>query len=157
MSAYCLGDYAEALRLARAGYAAFEGAHHRWGLISALCRLGFAEAALGDAEAARRDLGRALELAGRARAEMLLLHALSGVGVLLAWEGDDVRAAELLIATLDHPGMPSTYRMVAQPTLDEISARLTPEALAMARQAAASADLASLVNAVQRDLASGAG
>ena len=65
MSAYCLGDYAEALRLARAGYEAFESVNHRWGVISALCRLGFAEAALGDVEGARLDLGRALELAGR--------------------------------------------------------------------------------------------
>ena len=56
MSAYCLGDYAEALRLARAGYEAFASVNHRWGVISALCRLGFAEAALGDGEAARRDL-----------------------------------------------------------------------------------------------------
>ena len=155
MSAYCLGDYAKALRLARAGYDVFESVNHRWGVMSALCRLGFAEAALGDGESARRDLGRALELAERAKAEMLTLHALSGVGVLLAWQGDDARAAELLIATLEHPGMPSTYRMVAQPTLAQISARLTPEALAAARQAAGRADLGSLVAAVRRDLARG--
>ena len=85
---------------------------------------------------------------------MLILHALSGVGVLLAREGDDTRAAELLIASLEHPGMPSTYRMVAQPTLDELTARLAPEALAAAREAAASADLESLVAEVRRDLAS---
>jgi predicted ATPase/class 3 adenylate cyclase len=156
MSAFCLGDYTEALRLARAGYEAFSSVNHRWGVISALCRLGFAEAALGDAEDARHDLGRALELAERAQTEVLTLHALSGVGVLLAHQGHDERAAALLITALEHPGMPSTYRMVAQPTLDEISARLTPEALAVAREAAASADLASLVDAVRRDLASGA-
>jgi predicted ATPase len=156
MSAYCLGDYAEALRLARAGYDAFNSVNHRWGVISALCRLGFAEAALGDAEAARRDLGRALELAQRSQAQSLVLHALSGVGVLLARQGDDARAAELLIATLEHPGMPATYRMVAQPTLDAIEARLAPEALEAAREVAAAADLGSLVDAVRRDLASGA-
>jgi len=153
MSAYCLGDYPEALRLARAGYDAFASVNHSWGVISALCRLGFAEAALGDGEGARRDLGRALDLAGRGHAQMLVLHALSGVGVLLAGEGDDARAAELLIATLEHPGMPSTYRMVAQPTLDAIMAPLTPEALAAAREAATSADLGSLIDAVRRDLA----
>jgi hypothetical protein len=52
--------------------------------------------------------------------------------------------------------MPATYRMVAQPTLDAIVVRLAPEALAAARAAAASADLVSLVDAVRRDLASGA-
>jgi hypothetical protein len=53
--------------------------------------------------------------------------------------------------------MPSTYRMVAQPTLDELTARLAPEALAAARAAAASVDLASRVEAVRRDLTSGTG
>ena len=128
--------------------------NHRWGVTSALCRLGFAEAALGDGEGARRDFGRALELAGRGHAQSLTLQALSGVGVLLAHQGDDARAAQLLIASLEHPGMPSTYRMVAQPTLDTIAARLAPEALAAARQAAASVDLESLIEAVRRDLAS---
>jgi len=154
MSAYCLGDYPEAFRLARAGYEAFRSVNHRWGVTSALCRLGFAEAALGDVEGARRDFGRALELAGRGHAQMLVLHALSGVGVLLAHQGDEARAAELLIASLEHPGMPPTYRMVAQPILDAIVARLTPEALAAAREAAASVDLESLIEAVRRDLAS---
>jgi len=73
---------------------------------------------------------------------------------LLARQGDDARAAELLIASLEHPGMPATYRMVAQPTLDAIEARLAPEALAAAREAAARADLESLIDAVLRDLAS---
>ena len=86
----------------------------------------------------------------------LVLQALSGVGVLLAHQGDDARAAELLIASLEHPDMPSPYRMVAQPTLDEVSARLAPEALDAAREAAATAGLESLVDAVRRDLASGA-
>jgi hypothetical protein len=85
---------------------------------------------------------------------MLVLHALSGVGVLLAREGDDRRAAELLIASLEHPGMPWSYRMVAQPTLDAVVARLAPDALASARAVATSTDLDSLVEAVGRDLAS---
>ena len=154
MSAYCLGDHAEALRLARAGYEAFSSVSHRWGVISALCRLGFAEAAVCDGSAARRDLGRALELAERSQAQSLVLHALSGVGVLLAGEGHDTRAAELLIASLEHPGMPPTYRLVAQPTLDAITSRLTPEALEVAREVAGAADLGSLVEAVRRDLTS---
>jgi hypothetical protein len=153
MSAYCLGDFAEALRLARAGHDAFASINHRWGVISALCRMGFAEAALGDGEGARRDLDRSLEMAGCAHAQMLVLHALSGVGVLLAREGDDARAAELLIASLEHPGMPSTYRMVAQPTLDALMERMDPDALAAVRAAAASTDLERLVEAVRRDLA----
>lgn len=154
MSAFCLGDYAEALRLARAGHEAFSSVNHRWGVIASLCRLGFAAAALGDAEAARRDLGRALEQATRSQALSLVLHALSGVGVLLARQGDDARAAELLIASLEHPSMPAWYRMAAQPTLDALAARLPPEVMRATREAAASTDLVSLVDAVRRDLAS---
>lgn len=154
MSAYCLGDYPEALGLARAGYEAFASVNHRWGVISALCRLGFAEAALGDGDAARRDLDRALELADRNRARSLLLHALSAVGVLLAREGDEQRAAQLLIASLEDPAMPQTYRLVAQPTLDALTERLSPATLAAARAAAASVEVASLVDGVRRhDLA----
>jgi len=154
MSAFCLGDHAEALRLARAGYGAFSSVNHRWGVIASLCRLGFAAAALGDTEAARRDLGRALELATRSQALSLVLHALSGVGVLLARQGDDARAAEVLIASLEHPGMPAWYRMVAQPTLDALAERLPPEVMRAAREAAASTDLETLIDAVRRDLAS---
>jgi tetratricopeptide (TPR) repeat protein len=156
LSAFCLGDYPEALRIARAGLVAFSSVNHRWGVMAALCRTGLAAAALGDGETARGDLGRALEQAQRSQAQSLVLHALSGVGVLLAREGDDMRAAELLIASLEHPGMPATYRMVAQPTLDSLAARLPQEAMREAREAAASTDLASLVEAVRGDLASGA-
>ena len=39
LSAFGLGDYSEALRLGRAGYEAFGEANHRWGLITALCRI----------------------------------------------------------------------------------------------------------------------
>jgi predicted ATPase len=47
LSAFGLGDYSEALRLGHAGYEAFGEANHRWGLITALCRIGCAELALG--------------------------------------------------------------------------------------------------------------
>jgi predicted ATPase len=87
MSAYCLGDYEQAMRHALAGYEGFESANHRWGMTAALCRLGFATAALGDFDEARGHLRRALELAREMQATSLLLHALSGVGVLLALEG----------------------------------------------------------------------
>ena len=47
MSAFCLGDYEQAMRHALAGYEGFEQANHRWGMTAALCRLGFASGALG--------------------------------------------------------------------------------------------------------------
>ena len=146
MSAYCLGDYEQAMEHAIAGYEGFEQANHRWGMTAALCRLGFAAAALGRFDEAREHLRRALELAREMQATSLLLHAISGVGVLLAREGEDRAAAEVLFFSLGHEAMPATYRQVAQPTLDELQAKLDPEELASAREAAAGLDLDELVS-----------
>lgn len=141
MSAYCVGDYEQAMEHALAGYEGFEHANHRWGMTAALCRLGFAAAALGRFAEARGHLRRALALARDMQATSLLLHALSGIGVLLCREGADTRAAAVLMFCLEHEAMPATYRLVAQPTLDELRERLDPEELAAARQAAAELDL----------------
>jgi predicted ATPase len=145
MSAYCLGDYEQAMEHALAGYEGFEHANHRWGMTAALCRLGFASAALGRFDEAREHLRRALELAREMKATSLLLHALSGVGVLLYREGD-MRAAGVLTFCLGHEAMPATYRDVAQPTLDELEKRLDPDDLSSAREVAASTDLDELVS-----------
>jgi len=146
MSAYCLRDYEQAMQHALAGFEGFERANHRWGMTAALCRLGFAAAALGRFDEAREHLRRALELAREMQATSLLLHALSGVGVLLAREGEDRDAAEVLFFSLGHEAMPATYRQVAEPTLDELQAKLDPEELESAREAAAGLDLDELVS-----------
>lgn len=153
MSAYCQGDYPEAMRLGRAGFEAFSAVNHRWGVISALCRMGFAAAGLGEFAEARQDFQRALELAQQRHAQSLLLHALSGAGVLLAREGSTTRAAEILLFSLNHPGMPPAYRMVAQPDLDALEAQLSVEDLTAVRETAATADLEEFVEEVRRDLA----
>jgi predicted ATPase/class 3 adenylate cyclase len=146
MSAYCLGDNQQAMQYALAGYEGFEQANHRWGMTAALCRLGFAAAALGRLDEAREHLQRALELAREMQATSLLLHALSGVGVLLCREGAGTRAAGVLMFCLGHEAMPATYRQVAQPTLDGLEKRLDPEELSSAREVAANADLDELVS-----------
>ena len=63
LSAYGIQEYEEALRLGRAGYEAFSEVNHRWGMIAALCRIGFAALALGDVDEAQRSLHAALERA----------------------------------------------------------------------------------------------
>jgi predicted ATPase/class 3 adenylate cyclase len=150
MSAYCTGDYTQAMAHALAGYDGFEHANHRWGMAAALCRLGFAAAALGHFDEAREHLRRALELAQEMQATSLLLHALSGIGVLLCREGAEARAAAMLMFSLEHEAMPATYRLVAQPTLDELRERLDPEQLAAARQAAAGLALDELASDMLR-------
>jgi predicted ATPase/class 3 adenylate cyclase len=145
VSAYGLGDYDEAMRLARGGYEAFEEANHRWGMMSARCRLGFAALALDDLEGAGRDLQVTLEEARRAQASSLMLLALSGIGVLLAREGHERRAAEVLTFVLRFPGFPPFYFATAQPELERLERELPPGDLAGAREAAAGADLDDLV------------
>lgn len=152
MSAYCLGDYGQAMRYALEGYEGFEGANHRWGMTAALCRLGFAAAALGRLEDAREYLRRALELARDMQATSLLLHALSGVGVLLACEGVDRRAAEVLLFSLRHEAMPALNRLAAQPALDRLEAELDPAELAAAGVVAAQASLDEIVSEVLAEL-----
>jgi len=147
MSAYCLRDYEQAMQHALAGYEGFERANHRWGMTAALCRLGFAAGALGRFEEAREHFRRALELAREMQATSLLLHALSGVGVLLMREGKDRAAAEMLFFSLGHEALPAAYRQVAAPALDEVREKLDPEELASAREAAAGLDLEEVVSA----------
>jgi len=130
---------------ALAGFEAFERANHPGGMTAALCRLGFAAAALGRFDEGHAHLRRALELSREMQATSLLLHALSGVGVLLAREGQDQDAAEVLFYSLGHEAMPATYRHVAEPTLDELQAKLDPEELASARQAGAGLELDEVV------------
>ncbi len=131
---------------------AFSAVNHRWGVISALCRMGFAAVGLGEFAEARRDFLRALELAQQSKAQSLVLHALSGAGVLLAREGATARAAQILLFSLNHPGLPPAYRMVAQPDLDALEAQLPPDDFAAAKETAATADLEELVAGVRRDL-----
>jgi tetratricopeptide (TPR) repeat protein len=145
MSAYCLGEYEQALEYGLAGYEGFEHANHRWGMTAALCRLGFAAAALGRFDEAREHLRGALELARAMQATSLLLHALSGMGVLLARQGEDRAAAEVLFFSLGHEAMPPTYRQVADPTLEELQGKLDPDELASAREVAAGLVLDELV------------
>src|SRR6476619_283199 len=99
----------QAIERAREGYVGFESANHRWGMTAALCRLGFAAAALGRFDEAREHLRRALELAREMEATSLILHALSGMGVLLCREGADTRAAAMLMFCLGHEAMPGAY------------------------------------------------
>jgi tetratricopeptide (TPR) repeat protein len=141
------------MRLGRAGFEAFSAVNHRWGVISALCRIGFAAVGLGEFDEARQHFQRGLELGQQSHAQSLVLHALSGAGVLLAKEGHTARAAEILLFSLHHPGMPASYRMVAQPALDALKAELPPEDFSAAKEAAATAELEELVEEVRRDLA----
>jgi predicted ATPase/class 3 adenylate cyclase/tetratricopeptide (TPR) repeat protein len=153
VSAYCLGDYEEALRLGRAGHDAFADVNHRWGMIGAACRVGFALVALGDGGGARERFRWALEQAQATEAKSLALLALSGVGVLLAQEGEEGRAAELLTFVFGYPGYPPFYFITSRPELDRLEAELAPDELTAAREAAQTADFDAVVATAEQVLA----
>jgi len=148
LSAYGLGDFEEALRLGREGYEAFREVNHRWGMMTGLCRIGFAELSLGRPADAREHLFDALRRARESRALSLELLALSGIGALLAADGEHERAALLLTASLGHEQMPGAYGFAARPALDELEATLPPDVLARVRESATDADLDELVEEV---------
>ena len=139
-------EYEEALRLGRAGYEAFTEVNHRWGKIAALCRIGFAELALGDVGEAKRMFRAALEQAHVAAAISLELLALSGVGAVLRATGEPEQAATVLTFALGHEQLPPSYGIAARPALEALEAELPPEQLAAARHAAAAMSLDDLVD-----------
>jgi predicted ATPase/class 3 adenylate cyclase len=149
VSAYCLGDYEEALRYGEAGYTAFADVNHRWGMIGAACRVGFAFAALGESDRARERLRWALGQARATEATSLALLALSGVGVLLARQGEERRAAELLTFVLGYPGFPPFYFITSRPELERLEAELPSAELAAAREGAGAADFEAVVAAAE--------
>jgi predicted ATPase/class 3 adenylate cyclase len=153
VSAYCLGENEEALRLGRAGYAAFADVNHRWGMIGAACRVGFALVALGDPNGARERFRWALEQAQATEAKSLALLALSGAGVLLAHEGQESRALELLTFVFGCPGFPPYYFITARPVLDRLETELAPEEVAAAREAAQAADFEAVMAIARQELA----
>jgi predicted ATPase/class 3 adenylate cyclase len=143
-SGFGLGEYSEALRLGRAGYEAFSESNHRWGLITALCRIGFAALALGESIDAADNFRTALERARTSGATSLELLALSGIGAVLAETGRHEQATTILIFALGHEQLPPAYDY-ARPALLSLEAETSPEDLAAARDAAAHATLADLV------------
>ena len=145
LSAYGREDYKQALRLGRAGYEAFSEVNHRWGMITALCRIGFAALALGDVDEAQRTLRAALDRAHASAAISLELLALSGVGAVLRETGQRERAATVLTFALGHEQLPAAYGFAARPALEALEAELPPDQLAAARLAAAAASLEDLV------------
>jgi tetratricopeptide (TPR) repeat protein len=155
VSAYCLGEYEEALKLGLAGHDAFADVNHRWGMIGATSRVGFALVALGDLDSARERFRWALEQAQATEAKSLALLALSGVGVLLAREGDKRRAAELLSFVFGCPGFPPFYFITAKPELERLEVELSAEELAAARDAAAAADFETVMALAEHSLRGG--
>ena len=130
------GDYAKAIDLHLEARDVFAGLGDQGGAGYTLSRASMSAYCLGDYEQAMQHA-----LAGYEGFEQA--NHRWGMTAALCWLGF---AAEVLLFSLGHEAMPATYRQVAEPTLDELQAKLDPDELAAAREAAASADLQELVS-----------
>jgi len=90
---------------------------------------------------------RVLEIARQRQEWPLALEALTGIATLHAQAGEGARAAELLTFIGHQPAEDYATRTKARRLLDEVSAQLTPEALAEAEARGLAATLEAVVAA----------
>jgi predicted ATPase/DNA-binding SARP family transcriptional activator len=150
LSAYGQGRYSEARQLGRRGYEHFEELGHRWGMGASLCRIGFAALGLKLRREARTCFRDALELAAGMKHVPLILYSLAGIACLLAEEGKEAQAVELLTFVEEHPQTPPTYLDAAARWFTDIETRLPRAALSAARERGAASELDAIVDAVLR-------
>ena len=148
LTAYAEGRYAEARKLGRCGYELFEELGHRWGMGASLCRIGFAALGLGRRREAGTCFHKALELAARMQHIPLILYSLAGMASLLAEEGEEARAVELLTFVEQHPQTPPTYLDIAGRWFSDMETRLPPDARSAARERGKASELEVIVEAV---------
>jgi hypothetical protein len=151
LTAYGQGKYAEARQLGRHGYDLFEELGHRWGMGASLCRIGFAALGLRRGREAKTCFHKALELAAGMQHVPLILYSLAGMASLLAEEGKEVQAVELLALVEEHPQTPPTYLDIAERWFSDMETRLPREALSAARDRGGASELKAIVEAVLRD------
>lgn len=129
-----MGDYSEAKRFGQESLHSFQEINHRWGIPASLCRIGFAEIGLGEFQDAWQHLTEALELARKGKILSLVLYSLAGIAFVLAEEGYKELAVAIFIFVIEHPGIPSSYRVIAQEGLTDIVAELPADKLAAAKE-----------------------
>jgi predicted ATPase/DNA-binding SARP family transcriptional activator len=126
LTAYNEGKYVEAHEVGRRGYELFEELGHRWGMGASLCRIGFAALGLGRRSEARNCFDQARELAGSMQHIPLMLYSLTGIASLLAVEGQETEAVDLLAFVEQHPQTPATYLDIAGRWFSDMETRVPP-------------------------------
>jgi predicted ATPase/DNA-binding SARP family transcriptional activator len=114
MSTYFMEDYPEAARLAQQGYETFEQIGHRWGICTSLCAAGFAHIGLGELKKARNNFRDALKESRSDQVVPQSMYAIIGLACILAQEGDEARALELVRFVQNHPETPEIYLQQAE-------------------------------------------
>jgi tetratricopeptide (TPR) repeat protein len=121
------GDHAQAIAHYQEGLALVREAGERPRVAEILPRLGEAYLALGELQEADPYFQEGLVMALEIEAQREASRALAGLAALLAGEGQEERAAELLGAVLDHPAAEQTVKERAGQLLAELKERLPAE------------------------------
>jgi hypothetical protein len=129
-----IGDYREAKRVGQESYASFKEMNHRWGIPASLCRIGFAEIALGENQEAWAHFTEALHLSQVGQMETLVLYSLVGLGKLLAGEEEVERGVEILSFVIADPTTPSLYRTIAIDSLAGLEGELITDKFSVAKE-----------------------
>ena len=121
-----------------------------WGKVDAHRGLGRAAAALDARQTARRHLREALLIARDLPSIPHILDLLIENAVLLAREGADARALELITFALDHPAARRTTQERAQDLFAEWTAHLNSDDVAALRERVLALDLTQIVRGIIR-------
>jgi hypothetical protein len=81
----------------------------------------------------------------------LILYSLAGTACLMAEEGKEAQAVELLAFAEEHPQTPPIYLEIAERRFIDIETRLPRAALSTARERGAASELEAVVGAVLRE------
>jgi predicted ATPase/predicted negative regulator of RcsB-dependent stress response len=119
-------DFSEAKRLLEESATLYKDLGDRGGMAATLTSLGEVVGALGDDQAAKEHLLRALQLTAEAHLVPYSLSTLAGLAELLLQTGQPRRGIELLALVQQHPASPYDTRQRAQQLLERYRAQLAP-------------------------------
>ncbi|MAU00555.1 MAG: hypothetical protein CL608_25710 [Anaerolineaceae bacterium] len=128
-----LADYAQAQQLFEASLVLTQEMGDQRGTAVSLCNLGYVALALNLLPKARKQLGKAVEIAADIQFLPILLKAFAGLAELLSQTSELAEAAALAAFVQHHPAADGSIRKLAGSTFQGLSDQLTPEQMAAAQ------------------------
>ncbi|MCI0397212.1 MAG: tetratricopeptide repeat protein [Chloroflexi bacterium] len=130
--AWELGDHNEARQLCLESLEIWRRTGNLWGMAGTLDTLGNVVEEMGNANEARAYFCEALEIAWDIQAAPMALEVLAGMTKLLAREGQQAEALEILTFVLHHPAVDTDAIDKAEPLLADLLSHFDPaEAIAI--------------------------
>jgi predicted ATPase len=132
--AWLLQEYESARSYCSQSFEIWRRLGDQWGCAGSLDTLGNVSLALGDWSDAETHFGHALRIAREIKAVPLALQIITGMADLLARQGHEQLAMEILVFVSRHPLIDNEGRQRAEEVCAELAARAAPEQLAQAQE-----------------------